>query len=211
MIEIINFFDINNLIHFLSSVPWYILLITAFVLTFIENIFPPSPSDVLLMFMGSLIGIGTIGFVPLLVSSTLGSSIGFLVMYWLGKEFGEKMINSNKLPFITHNNLVKPKQWFTKYGFYLIIANRFLSGTRAVISFFAGMSELPLKKTTLLSTISALIWNFILLYIGKIIGGNLDTLNKYLNLYGKIVLELCTIVIIILLIRYLYLKKNKAK
>lgn len=211
MSELLNILNVNNLIHILSTVPWYVVLITAFVLTFVENIFPPSPSDVLLMFMGSLVSIGNIGFVPLLLSATLGSTLGFLVMYWLGKEFGERMIDSDKLPFITHQNLEKPRMWFNKYGFYLIVANRFLSGTRAVISFFAGITELPLQKTTILSTISALIWNFILLYFGKIIGGNLDKLNVYLNLYGKIIFEISLVIVIIFIIRYFLKKKNNAK
>ncbi|MCX6147914.1 MAG: DedA family protein [Candidatus Kapabacteria bacterium] len=211
MAEVLNFFSLSNIILILGQIPWYMILIIAFIVTFIENIFPPSPSDIILMFMGSMIAIGSIGFIPLLISSTLGSTLGFLVMYWLGKEFGDKMIDSDKLPFITKSNLEKPRIWFNKYGYYLIIANRFLSGTRAVISFFAGLSKLPIKKTTLLSTISALIWNFILLYLGKLIGGNLEILNVYLNIYGKIILEFSILIIVILIIRYFYLKKYSLK
>ncbi|MBK9709437.1 MAG: hypothetical protein IPO77_21345 [Acidobacteria bacterium] len=44
---------------------------------------PPSRSDVLLVFTGTLIGVGTVGFIPALAFSTLGSSAGFVgISYW---------------------------------------------------------------------------------------------------------------------------------
>lgn len=204
---IISFFDVHKAIEIIKTVPWHYVLLIAFLLTFIENIFPPSPSDVLLMFMGSLISIGTVGFASIFIASTLGSVLGFLLMYWFGLKFGNKMINSNKLPFLTQENLAKPEEWFRKYGYYIIVANRFLSGTRAVISFFAGISELPIYKTTILSALSAALWNTILLLIGFYIGENIEQMNYILSLYGKILIP---IVVVAVLAIILY-KKYKPK
>lgn len=204
---IFSFFDVHKAIEIIKTVPWHYVLLIAFLLTFIENIFPPSPSDVLLMFMGSLISIGTVGFFPLFITSTLGSILGFLLMYWLGFKYGNKIIKSNKLPFITKENLAKPEEWFKKYGYYIIVANRFLSGTRALISFFAGISELPIYKTTILSALSAALWNIILLLIGFEIGENIEQMNYILNIYGKILIPL----IVVLVLGFLLYNKFKTK
>ncbi len=204
---IFSFFDVHKAIEIIKTVPWHYVLLIAFLLTFIENIFPPSPSDVLLMFMGSLISIGTVGFFPLFITSTLGSILGFLLMYWLGFKYGNKIIKSNKLPFITKENLAKPEEWFKKYGYYIIVANRFLSGTRALISFFAGISELPIYKTTILSALSAALWNIILLLIGFEIGENIEQMNYILNIYGKILIPL----IVVLILGFLLYNKFKTK
>lgn len=204
---IFSFFDVHKAIEIIKTVPWHYVLLIAFLLTFIENIFPPSPSDVLLMFMGSLISIGTVGFFPLFITSTLGSILGFLLMYWLGFKYGNKIIKSNKLPFITKENLAKPEVWFKKYGYYIIVANRFLSGTRALISFFAGISELPIYKTTILSALSAALWNIILLLIGFEIGENIEQMNYILNIYGKILIPL----IVVLILGFLLYNKFKTK
>jgi membrane protein DedA with SNARE-associated domain len=194
---ITSLFDLDAGILLLRSLPNTQILILAFLLTFVENIFPPSPSDVLLMFTGSLISIANVDFTSLLLSSTLGSVIGFLVMYYLGKEFGIRIVDSNRFKFINSNTLKKPEEWFSKYGYYIIVANRFLSGTRAVISFFAGISKLPIGKITILSAISAAIWNSILILIGNTIGDNIELMKSYISLYGKFLIPLLLIGIII--------------
>jgi len=201
--------DLQSAINFLSHLEWYWVLGFALFITMLENIFPPSPSDSVLVFMGSLVGIGTIGFLPLLVFATIGSVLGFIIMFLLGSKFGERIVDSNKLAFINQKSMEKPEQWFRKYGYYLIIANRFLSGTRAVISFFAGLSDLDLKKTVILSTGSALVWNSILIYLGYIFGNNYEEILNYLGLYGKIIFPIIGLVIVIFLIKKYWWDKRK--
>lgn len=201
--------DLQSAINFLSHLEWYWVLGFALFITMLENIFPPSPSDSVLVFMGSLVGIGTIGFLPLLVFATIGSVLGFIIMFLLGSKFGERIVDSNKLAFINQKSMQKPEEWFRKYGYYLIIANRFLSGTRAVISFFAGLSDLDLKKTVILSTGSALVWNSILIYLGYVFGNNYEEILNYLGLYGKIIFPIIGLVIVIFLIKKFWWDKRK--
>ena len=215
MFEFFDFFSkmpiefLNWSYSFLATIPWYLIIIFACFITFLENIFPPSPSDVLLLFMGSLVSSSTnLSYFNLAIASTIGSVGGFIVMYYLGFKFEDKILNSNKLKFLSKDSLEKPTQWFNKYGYALIVANRFLSGTRAVISFFAGVSKLDLKKTVVLSAISAFIWNSILIYLGIIFANNLDNVKKYIDLYGKIVFPILIVLIIILAFKLFY-KRNK--
>lgn len=195
---------------FLVSIQWYWVLMFAFLVTFIENIFPPSPSDFILVFMGSLITLGNVNFISLLLCSTLGSFLGFLVMFYIGKFFGDKIIDSNKIKFINKESLIKPMQWFQKYGYYLIVVNRFLSGTRAVISFIAGMSHLSIPKTIILSTISAALWNCVLIFLGVSFSNNLDVIINYVTLYGKIIFPILILIIIFFVIKYI-IKIKKIK
>ncbi len=211
MPDFIEFFtNFDYAINFLESIQWYWVLLFAFLVTFIENIFPPSPSDFILVFMGSLVALGNIDFVSLLFFSTLGSFLGFLVMFYIGKYFGDKIVNSDKIKFINKESLAKPKLWFQKYGYYLIIVNRFLSGTRAVISFLAGMSNLSVPKTIILSTISAALWNCILIYLGISFSNNLESIINYVTLYGKIIFPILILIIIFFVFRYI-IRVNKSK
>lgn len=205
-----SLFDAKAAIEFIRSVPWYWVLFIAFFVTFIENLFPPSPSDVILLFTGTMISFGTVGFVPLLVCSTIGSISGFMLMYYLGMKFGSRVIDSGKLKFISQETLKAPERWFNKYGYYIIIANRFLAGTRAVISFYAGVSKLDLKKTTILSFFGALAWNSAILYLGYIFGNNFEEVSGYLSRYVEIVTLLILAVIIFFTLRY-FLKRKKEK
>jgi membrane protein DedA with SNARE-associated domain len=183
-------------------------LIIAFLTTFIENLFPPAPGDSVLVFMGTLIGIKSGSFIEILLAASLGSTAGFAVMFIMGKKFDHVIMDSNKFKFISRNAIKKVETWFAKYGYWMIIANRFLSGTRAVISFFAGMANLNFKKTIILSALSSLIWNSILLGFGNAFGDNWELIDNYLSLYGKIIFPV-VILIVVLFAAYQIFKKKK--
>ena len=176
-------------------------------IAYIENVFPPMPSDVILVAAGSLAGLGRVDFVLLLVLSTIGSTAGFLTMYKVGDWFGVRILEAGKFKYIPLEKVHKVEAWFKKYGYWVVIANRFLAGTRAVVSFFTGMSELMLWRTAILSFLSSLLWNFILLFAGKELGKNWREISFYLVTYGKIITVVLILVIIIFVGRNYY--KNR--
>lgn len=157
------------------------------VIPFIENIFPPSPSDVIVVVAGTLIVLGQINFIPALLVASIGSEIGFLFLFYLGKQADKKIIQAGRMKFISRDALTVAESWFTKYGFAIILLNRFISGIRSVIAFFAGVSELPVKKTILLSTISSFLWHAVLLGLGIFFGENIHTIDRYLAIYSTVV------------------------
>ncbi len=181
-----------------------------FGIALIENIFPPSPSDVLVVFAGSLAGVGDVALVPVILCATAGSTVGFVAMYKIGQWFGERILERGKIRFIPVEGVRKVEGWFGRYGYWLIAANRFMSGTRAVISFFAGMSELHLAKTTALSFVSALAWNTILVIAGFTLGKNWSRIGFYLSTYSYIVTAIIVILVLLFLARYLY-RRNGGK
>jgi membrane protein DedA with SNARE-associated domain len=200
-------------INILKDVPWIWVLVVAFLVTYIENIFPPSPSDTVLIFIGTMVSVGDVGFIPLLLVSSLGSTLGFATMFWLGDKFGKKIVDSNRFKFINQESLRAPEEWFRRWGIYLIIANRFLTGTRAVISFFAGMSKLPYTKSLVLSALSALVWNSVLIWLGYFFGNNWELADYYISIYSWIIMPVLSIAALIMLYRWLmpYIRQKKSQ
>ena len=179
-------------------------------IAFLENIFPPSPSDMVIVFAGSLAGVGIIGFIPALVWATVGSIAGFVVMFEVGEWFGAHIIERYRPKFLPIESIHKVEGWFQRYGYGIIIANRFLAGTRAVVSFFAGMSDLKLMQTTVLSGVSALAWNAVLVTAGYSLGHNWRAIGFYLARYSELVTGLIVFVLLVLGIRSL-VKRRKQK
>lgn len=198
--------DLLSRISVLTPIWIYILL---FSFAYVENLFPPSPSDIVIVIGGSLIGTGYLSLIPALVFATGGSTAGFLTAFAIGWQFDKKLIHAGKIKFINIQSVEKVENAFRKWGYYLIIANRFLPGTRAVISFFGGMSRLDIQKTMLLSALSSLLWNFILLYLGITFGKNVATVDSYLGTYSNIVIAITVIVILFFIIKYFLNKKKK--
>lgn len=202
---------LEDIIIYINSLSPFWVYSVLFFFSFIENVFPPSPSDLVVVFGASLIAGSNseISFIPVLFITSLGSSMGFMLMYYVGKVFGEKVIRLGKLKFISKESIENTDRWFSKYGYKLIIANRFMPGTRSVISFFAGFAELDFWKTFIFATISAFAWNAIIVYLGVVLGNNIQLIDKYLTTYSNIVLAVTVVILAILAIRFFLLKRKK--
>lgn len=192
---------LEALVTFLQGLPPAGILALTFVVAYIENLVPPSPSDVLLVFLGTLVGMDIVGFVPMLVTSTAGSTLGFATAYLLGRRYGEAIIATPYVPFIDRVLVDKVERLFDKYHGLIIVANRFLAGTRAVISFVAGIVRMPFPRTLLYCTVSAAAWNAILLIVGLNVGSRWREVDGYLSAYGWIVSGLLVVAIVIWIIR----------
>jgi membrane protein DedA with SNARE-associated domain len=203
--------EIFNSISTYDPAYLYFLLL---VVPFTENVFPPFPSDTIIVLIGSMLATGTIHFVPALLICSAGSEAGFLLFYYLGikadQKIIDKIIHSKKVKFITPEAMQKAEDWFRKYGYGVILFNRFLSGIRSIISFFAGVSNLEQKKTIIYSSVSSVLWHVILLSMGWMVGRNIEEIDYILTTYRNIILILIGLGIIIFLIRY-FLKKRKTK
>jgi len=200
----------EHLFASLSSYDPVLIYALIIFIPFIENLFPPSPSDVLIVLAGSLITHGTINFFAALLLSALGSEIGFMTLYFIGQQTDRKIIHTGKLKFISQETILEAEKWFVKYGYALIFFNRFLSGIRAVISFFAGVSELNLRRTILLSSLGSIVWNMILLGLGILFGYNLTAIDHFLSTYTKGTIIVIALVAGFFLIRYLIKRKRLA-
>lgn len=183
----------ESIVHFLQQLSPFWVYMAIFWIAYIENIFPPSPSDVMIVAGGYLVGIGNIDFATTLIIATLGSTSGFMTMYKLGDWFGLRIIETGKIKFLPLDSVHKVENWFRKYGYWLIVANRFLSGTRAVVGFFAGMAEVTFIPTMVLCFVSALIWNGILIYAGTLLGANWQAIEFYIKTYSQVVTGLLVI------------------
>jgi membrane protein DedA with SNARE-associated domain len=199
---------IEQLITWLQQLPPYSVLGLIFFIAYIENVFPPAPSDVLLVFSGTLIGVGTIDYVPALIIATLGSTLGFMTAYLLGRYFEQHVVSGKFGRFLPVGTIHQVERLFQRYGYGVIVANRFLAGTRAIVSIFAGMSKMNLAFTTLLCALSAMVWNGILLYLGMVFANKWRSAAEYVGLYSTVMSIALGGAIIIILFLYLRRRRN---
>lgn len=196
---------IDQILDQITPAMAYIIL---FLSAIIENIFPPIPGDTVTVIGAYLITTGKLGFWGVYISTSAGSLVGFFIMYVLGLKFGRSFVRSKfKSKIFSQDMFDKVENWFVKYGYWVILANRFLSGTRSVIALFAGFFHLDWYKVILLGLISALIWNGLLIYAGHLLGVNWEIITDIISQYNKIIIALTVIAIII----YVLIKKYRKK
>jgi membrane protein DedA with SNARE-associated domain len=200
---------VEEILNQISGASPLIIYLSLFFFSYIENVFPPSPSDLVVVVGGSLISTGVIEFIPTLIITSIGSVLGFLTLYYVGSQLDKKVVRTGKVKWISIEALNKAESWFNKYGYYVILANRFMPGTRSVISFFAGVSELKIKKTILFASLSAFAWNAIIIYLGIIFGDNVPLVDSYLSTYSNVAIIITAVIVLIFVIKFIFFRKKK--
>ncbi len=178
----------TDLFQHISPVTGYFIL---FLSAFVENTFPPIPGDTVTVLGAYLITTGFLGFWGVYISTTLGSVAGFFSMYLIGIRFGRAFTKTKfSQRFFSTDQIDKVEVWFSNYGFGIIAANRFLSGTRSIISFFSGIFHLNWLKVLLFALLSAAVWNGLLIYAGYQVGVNWESILDIISQYNKVVIGL---------------------
>lgn len=186
-----------------------------FLVAYFENIIPPIPGDVLVAFGGYLAAESVIGLLPVFLLTTVASVLGFMSVYALGSHWGEQVRTRKRefwmVRFISLQYIEKARQWMQRWGQGVIVANRFLSGTRSVISLAAGISHTPVPATVASSALSSLLWNAILLGFGWFVHSNWAVIGQYLSAYGQIVLGILVLVVAVRVGIYYYRRERAVR
>lgn len=154
---------------------------------YMENVVPPIPGDSVVIFGAYLVGLGKIEFFPSLMITTIGSVTGFMTFYAVGRYGGRKYFESKKFKWFDKKRMDKVENWIQEKGLWIILTNRFLAGTRSVVSIFAGFARLGWLKVTLLAFISSFVWNGILITAGYYAGKNWSYVRSMVQNYNILI------------------------
>lgn len=184
-----------------------------FFLILVENIFPPIPSEVILLLGGIMCMNLNLNIYLMIISSTLGSLFGAILLYYLGfilnKNRLKKIVNSKagKILCLRESDIDYSCDWFDKKGISSLFFCRFIPIVRSLISIPAGICKVSFKKFLTLTMFGSLIWNSVLIYLGSILGKNYYIVLRVLEKYKRIVIVLGSLLILVLI--YKKIKKNK--
>ena len=185
-----------------------------FLLILIENIFPPIPSEVILLFGGFMTTYTSLNVLGMTMSSILGSVLGALILYKIGTIFNKdtlkKLIHTRLGKFLRINDkeIDSSFNYFQTKGEKAIFFCRFIPLIRSLISVPAGINKMNITKFMIYTTIGSLIWNVVLITLGHIVGNNWKSILKIFDLYSTYAVVIIFIILIILIIKF-YKKKLK--
>ncbi|KJH69893.1 DedA family protein [Aliterella atlantica] len=164
-------------------------------LMFLENLFPPIPSELIMPLAGFTISQGKMEFAPAVFAGVMGTVIGALPWYYAGKVLGEQRLKSladryGKWLTISSKDITKATGWFDRHGGMAVFLCRLVPGVRTLISLPAGISHMHMLPFLLYSTIGTTIWVGFLTYAGYALGDNYELVDEYLGPISKIVLAI---------------------
>jgi membrane protein DedA with SNARE-associated domain len=171
-------------------------------LMLLENIIPPIPSEVIMPLAGFTITQGTFNFPSVILAGTIGSVLGALPWYWIGKYMGEKRLRQwidrhGKWLTLSGQDIDRSKHWFNRYGSAVVFFGRCIPGIRTFISVPAGLEGMPLLPFLLYSTLGTVLWISLLTYAGYLLGQNYQRVEQVLGPVAGVVIVGLLIVVIL--------------
>ncbi len=167
-------------------------------LMFLENLFPPIPSELIMPLAGFTAspyqpGGAKLNIIGVFFAGLLGSVLGALIWYYPGKFLGETRLKAwadkhGKWLAISSKDITKAKEWFNRKGRTAVLIGRLVPGIRTLISVPAGMSNMPLLPFLVYTTFGSAAWVGLLTYSGYILGSQYELVDNYLAPVSKIVL-----------------------
>ena len=187
-----------------------------FFLIALENVFPPIPSEVILLFGGFMTTYTSLNIALMVVAATLGSLLGAIVLYYIGKILNKERLKKivsgkvGKVLRLKEKDIDMADHWFDTKGNKTVFFCRFIPIVRSLISIPAGMSEMPMAKFLLYTTVGSAIWNTVLIVIGNRVGENWESILGVFDQYSHIVLILLILIFVLFIVLF-YTKKQKKK
>lgn len=143
-----------------------------FLMMFLESSFFPFPSEVVMIPAGYLGFQKEMNLFWAFLCGVGGSLAGALLNYWIAYKMGRAfLLKYGKYMFFSPKNLEKMEIFFEKHGPISTFVGRLLPAVRQYISFPAGLCKMHLLKFCFFTSLGAMIWVAILMWIGYSLGG----------------------------------------
>jgi membrane protein DedA with SNARE-associated domain len=180
---------------------------------FLENVFPPIPSEVILPLAGSLALEGRFTLLGVTAMGTLGSIAGALFFYLLGYLFGEPRVRLlmqryGKWLLLSEADFDKALEWFDRYGERVIFFGRMVPIVRSLISIPAGISSMNLAFFCLYTAIGTGMWSFLLAFAGYLLGKSWSIVSEWVSRYEKAAIIIGAVAVAIFFARRLLQRRQ---
>ena len=168
-----------------------------------ETVVPPIPSEAVLGLAGVLINEGRMSIVPVILCATIGSLLGAIFFYFVGRALGPRRSHAflDRLPLVETADVDRTFAWFEKHGRSAVFLGRMVPIVRSFISVPAGVVRMPLGQFLLFTAGGSLIWNTVLIILGVAAGDFIQANLKYL--------DYAVVAVFALAIAYLVYKRAK--
>lgn len=171
-------------------------------LMFLENVFPPIPSELIMPLAGYLATRGDMNILVVIGAGTIGSLLGTLPWYYLGRRLGHHGVrrlaeNHGRWLTMSPSDVDAASDRFKRRGNSSVMLGRLIPTVRTLISVPAGVANMPLGRFLLFSSIGTLLWTAALALAGYLLGQAYSTIQDYVD-------PVSTMVLIILVGNYIY-------
>ena len=155
-------------------------------LMFLETIFPPIPSEVIMPVAGMAAAKGKLGFVPVVASGTAGAMLGNLVWYLAARALGIHRLKPlidryGRWLTLTWPEIVRAERWFAHHGTAFVFFGRLLPTVRSLVSVPAGLLRMRFRNFFIASLLGTAAWTTVLATAGYKLQENVEDVGTMIG------------------------------
>jgi membrane protein DedA with SNARE-associated domain len=161
-----------------------------FAAMFLENLFPPIPSELIMPLGGFYVHQGQLALIPVVLAGLIGTVLGALPWYGIGRLINEERIEQwlerhGRWIGISAQEFHRSRTWVNRYGNALVFWGRLVPGIRTLISVPAGIELMPFTPFLLWTTAGSLIWTLLLTLAGMALGEGYANVELWIEPVAK--------------------------
>jgi membrane protein DedA with SNARE-associated domain len=155
-------------------------------LMFLETVFPPIPSEVIMSVAGVAAGQGKLDYGLVVASGTAGAMLGNILWYLAARALGiqrlEPVIHRwGRWITMSWAEVQRAQRWFDLHGTFFVFLGRLLPTVRSLVSIPAGLLKMSFRRFLLASTLGTTAWTAILAGAGFKLGENYHDVDKIIG------------------------------
>lgn len=183
-------------------------------LMFLDNIFPPIPSEIIMPSAGYTASKGELTLIGVIIAGSIGSIAAAMLLYWVGRKVPQPQLfkfieRYGKYIRIQVTDLEKALNWFNKHGHRIVFFGRMIPAVRSLISIPAGMSRMPFVKFMIYSSAGTVLWTSFLAYLGYHFSENQALMSAIMQRMSYFILAVVIIYIAWWCFKRFYLNKSE--
>lgn len=164
-------------------------------LMFVENLFPPIPSELIMPLAGFTAARGDLNIVLVVLAGTVGSLLGTTLWYYIGKRVGCGRLKQwtaahGRWFTISPDGVDRASDWFRRHGRKAVLIGRLIPAVRTLVSVPAGVAGMPLVPFLIYSAFGTVVWSGLLAGAGYLLEGQYQDVAGYLNPASNLVMGL---------------------
>lgn len=170
------------------------------IIMFLENVFPPIPSEPFLLGAGFATADGSKSLPVSILAATIGALLGATVFYYIGVVLPEARIRSllrryGKYALLGEEDLDRALAWFVGHGRAVVFFGRCIPLVRTLISVPAGLTRMPLPQFLAYSAAGTALWSTFLIVVGRLLGAKYEDALVYLDRFQYLVVAVVVIAV----------------
>ena len=171
-------------------------------LMFLETVFPPIPSEVIMPVAGMTASGSGLSLVGVIASGTAGAMLGNIVWYLAARALGHDRLEPfirrfGKWITVSWGDVERAHRWFDRHGFVFVMTGRIIPTIRSLVSVPAGLLDMRFRNFVIASTIGTATWTTFLTMVGVKLKEQFASIDQIIGPISTAVLALLVLIYVV--------------